>query len=299
MKKVRRKGSLYCYHRRTGKRIKAEYGTDAFIVEVLRLNAESLHAVPQPEDGTLGGVIAAYRASPEFQGLADRTKRDYQKVLDYLKPMTALSLERLTSKGIIQIRDKAFLSHRRRFANYVIQVIRILCSWGKPRGWLQHNPAADVPLIPRPRSMPKANRAWSDMELETVLGKAIGGLRLAILLGVCTGMREGDVLRFLWSGYDGQSIQARQAKTGTMVWLPVHHRLKVVLDSVERKHTTVVVGERGRPYTTNGFQSSFFKLIRKLEEAGNVQSGLTFHGLRHTVGKNLAEAGCGAMRDFG
>ncbi|HVM81665.1 MAG TPA: site-specific integrase, partial [Stellaceae bacterium] len=43
---------------------------------------------------------------------------------------------------------------------------------------------------------------------------------------------------------------------------------------------------------SNGFQREFFKLIRKLEIAGSVAKGLTYHGLRHTVGKRLADAGC-------
>ncbi len=36
----------------------------------------------------------------------------------------------------------------------------------------------------------------------------------------------------------------------------------------------------------------FFGLIRRLVKEGKVGPGLTFHGLRHTVGKKLAEAGC-------
>ena len=32
--------------------------------------------------------------------------------------------------------------------------------------------------------------------------------------------------------------------------------------------------------------------MRRLEAAGDVEKGLTFHGLRHTVGKRLAGAGC-------
>jgi integrase len=74
--------------------------------------------------------------------------------------------------------------------------------------------------------------------------------------------------------------------------VPVHQRLKAVLDETERKQPVIVVGERGRPFTTNGFQSRFFKHIRKLERDGVVRPGLTFHGLRHTVGKKLAELGC-------
>jgi integrase len=54
----------------------------------------------------------------------------------------------------------------------------------------------------------------------------------------------------------------------------------------------IVVGERGQPFTEDGFRSRFFKFLRVLVAKGQLQPGLTFHGLRHTVGKMLAEAGC-------
>jgi integrase len=37
--------------------------------------------------------------------------------------------------------------------------------------------------------------------------------------------------------------------------------------------------------------ASFFKLIRDLEEKGAIESGLTFHGLRHTVATELRQLG--------
>ena len=38
-------------------------------------------------------------------------------------------------------------------------------------------------------------------------------------------------------------------------------------------------------------KTSFFKLLRKLEADGKIAPGLTFHGLRHTRGGELAECG--------
>jgi integrase len=53
----------------------------------------------------------------------------------------------------------------------------------------------------------------------------------------------------------------------------------------------IVVNKWGRPYTESGFRASFFKLIRKLKDEGKVGLGLTFHGLRHMVATQLADAG--------
>jgi integrase len=54
---------------------------------------------------------------------------------------------------------------------------------------------------------------------------------------------------------------------------------------------TICVNSRGRPWTRDGFKTSFFKFIRQLEMEGIVAPGLTFHGLRHTVATELRELG--------
>lgn len=84
--------------------------------------------------GTLGGLIEAYRASPEFrEQLAPRTRSDYQKVFNYLATIESMPIVQIDEAAVIAFRDRAFLQRKRRFANYVVQVLRLLFSWGKPR----------------------------------------------------------------------------------------------------------------------------------------------------------------------
>ena len=68
--------------------------------------------------------------------------------------------------------------------------------------------------------------------------------------------------------------------------------MREILDSAPTNDaTTLAVNKWGRPWTDGGWRASFRKLIKRLEDAGKVQPGLTFHGLRHTVGTQLAEEG--------
>jgi hypothetical protein len=46
-------------------------------------------------------------------------------------------------------------------------------------------------------------------------------------------------------------------------------------------------------------QLTFIKTIRRLDRAGVLEPGLAFHGLRHTVGTMLTEAGCDIDTDVG
>jgi len=296
VKKVVAKGRTYYYHRKTGQRIEAPHGTLAFADEVRRLD-ERVRPKQQADNraraGTFGELVNAYRASPEFTGLAERTKKDYQRILDYLKPLHDFDLSAFDVAQIWAIRDKANTRHKRRFANYVLQVLSRLFSWGGKRGMVVGNPAASVEQIRRPRDARKVNRAWREAEVEAVLGAAPPALLVPIALGLYTGLREGDVIRITWAAYNGQAFETRQGKTGAPIWIPAHRRLREILDAAPRDGSTqIVIGSRGRPFTENGFQSRFFKFIRKLAAEGKIGTGLTFHGLRHTAGKMMADVGC-------
>ena len=69
-------------------------------------------------------------------------------------------------------------------------------------------------------------------------------------------------------------------------------RIGEILDATPRVSTSIVVGARGRPIGRSGLTTSFFNLLRELREAGRIGPALSFHGLRHTLGTALAEAGC-------
>jgi integrase len=345
VKLYRSRNKLYAYHRKTGQRIRAPFGTAAFLAEVERLDGQQ---PPAPRPGTLGALITAYRRSPEFLELAPRTRSDYQKVFDYLKPLDGDPLIQLTSAYVIDIRDAAFAKHKRRFANYVLSVLRLLLKWGAVRDLVETNQAAAVPKLRRPRHAPQANRAWDPDECDAVLAAASGGLKVGIALGMFAGMREGDVIRAQRSTYDGGWLRWSQGKTGALVELPAHPQLREILESrsggdvatsgmgrrfgiaprnglaeggqrpVERsggseanpdgdapaiqdaappdlarrvQSLTLVANQSGTPYTANGFRVMFFRLVRKLEADGGVRPGLTFHGLRHTAGRLLADRG--------
>jgi len=216
-------------------------------------------------------------------------------VFDYLKPLKDDVLISVTSAYVIEVRDAAFAKHKRHFANYVLSVLRLLLKWAAVRDLVESNQAASVPKLRRPHSAPKANRAWDQDECDAVLDAATGGLKIGIALGMFAGMREGDVIKAQRSIYDGSWLRWSQGKTGAVVELPAHPVLKAILDEKPEADgvtaVTLVVNSRGLPYTGNGFRTLFFRLLRALEGAGKVRPGLTFHGLRHTAGRALADRG--------
>jgi len=281
-------GKTYYYHRQTKTRIKAKPGTAAFAVEVDRLTQG--RAMEKSAAGTVGSLIAAYKTSPEYQNLADRTRADYQRVFDWLKPIDGMPVVQLDGPAMLAVRDRAFNERKRRFANHVMQVVGTVLNWGRPRKLAMGNPLASQRgvKIARPRDMPRANRPWSDDETAAVLDAAQGGLKLAIALACHTGMRGGDIVRVTWSIYDGERLEWKQGKTGDSVWLPVLSELRAILDAAPRVAPTIATNTYGRPMTEAGLRKAFRTLILRLQKEGKIAPGLTLHGRRNTLGDELA-----------
>jgi integrase len=313
---VRKNGRTYryYYHRATNKRINSLFGTAAFAAEVATLDARAKELIPR--DGSLKALIVAYRRSPHFTDLKPRTRSDYDKVFNYLAPIDEIALFTIDGQWVCKLIETAFRHKKRRFANYVLQVVRLLFAWGKPRGYLSENPAEGVQSFKRPKGMARANRPWTDEEREIILDSASIELRAMIALGMFAGLREGDACTITKAGYDGEQIEVIASKNNEMVWLPAHFRLRAILkEASEVRHKklkqrarrqqvvpidppTLTVTSRGHSWTEAGFRASFFKLIRLLTQQGKVRPGLTFHGLRHTMGKWVIEAG-GTKEDVG
>ena len=147
---VDRHGKPRCYHRKTRTAIdlqSAPLGSVEFFAECTRI--AELTRVTRPQPGTLGRLIADYRAHPAFTDLAPRTRVDYQQVFDYLKPIADTPLVRFDQPLVVRIRDKAAASKGRKFANDVkarlsgsVQLgLRARLHWRERRGRHQrHSP---------------------------------------------------------------------------------------------------------------------------------------------------------------
>ncbi|MBB4286207.1 tyrosine-type recombinase/integrase [Roseospira goensis] len=291
VQRIRSRGRTYYYHRPTRTRLPGEPGSAEFMAAYAAAEGQM---APPPTPGTLGSLIEAYRASPEYAALAVETRRDYARVLDWLGKGRDTPLPAVTPRLVFALRDKAFEQHKRRFANYLVQVLSLLFNWGKPRGFVATNPAEGVAKIKKPRGEKKANRPWQWEELAAVLEATAShpGIRAAVALAAFTGLRQADCLSLPWSACADGRVSVRSHKTGMSIRVPMHSMLAEVLTATPRRSPIVVTGQGGAPYTGSGFRAELRKIMKRLEGAGQVQAGLTFHGLRHTAGTMLADAGC-------
>jgi integrase len=249
---------------------------------------EAIARKVMPPRGTLLSVLRQYQESEDFRGLADSTRRGYVALIMRIEkqfgdfPLSALT-DRRTRGVFMAWRDQLAGSGRRQ-ADYAWTVLARVLSWALDRGLIAANPCARGGRLYRGS---RAEKIWTADDEAAFLKSAPTHLHLPMLLALWTGQRQGDLLRLPWSGYDGTHIRLRQSKTGTRVVVPVGAPLKAALDATPKRSTIILTNSDGKPWTSDGFRTSWGKASKR---AG--VSGVTFHDLRGTAVTRLAVAGC-------
>jgi len=256
--------------------------------EFMAADNEAVSRKHQPPAGVMISILSAYQLSDDFRQLAERTRSDYVRQIKKIEtefidfPLAALS-DRRSRAVFMEWRDRLALSSRRQ-ADYAWSVLARVLSWAHDRGLIVANPCTRGGRLYRGS---RAENVWTADDEAQFLQHAPAHLRLAFMLALWTGQRQGDLLALAWSAYDGEKIRLRQHKTGARVVIPVGAPLKALLDATPRRSPVVLVTLDGRPWTPDGFRVSWRKAVAK---AGI--SGLTFNDLRGTAVTRLALAGC-------
>jgi integrase len=286
-------GKTYAYHRKTATPLLKPFGSPEFLAELAAIEANIKAHKTTPSPGTWGALVLKYKEH-RLPQLARRTQADYHKVLDWLSALDDMPLSKWNRGFAVEMRDKAFKQRGRRFANYVISVAQAVFTWGLERNYIHEHPIKDIKAIARPKQLARANRPWSQDEWNIVIAEAPKHLLAPILLCGVLGWREGEAVNRLRNDYDRDSkrIKRMSAKSGKIVRTRVPKMVSDALGALfPHDAVTLLVNSRGTSWTENGFRSSVFKFLGRLEAERKIEPGLTVHGLRHTCGTLLRELG--------
>lgn len=238
---------------------------------------------------TLKGLMNEYFISPEYLSLSPRTKRIYQEALfrgvASINPVEEQPLLLLSRQNLLKARDG--LSTTPAIANQFVTAISVLMNFAVDRGYRDDNPALRMKKL-------KCGEwsAWEEEELESLLqhlNTDCGPLYTTVLLAVYTAQRKGDLISLRWEDYRSGCFAIRQQKTGTTVIVPCHPVLQAHLEKIMPPSPTghIIRNESGNPMTPSNLSKLWQRAIKKSGVRGK-----TFHGLRKTAAKRLAEAGC-------
>lgn len=273
---------VHFYAWRGGPAIQAKPGSPEFVREYHDAHA----SLRQPRAGTFMTIIAQYKAAPEFTGLAASTRRAYLAYIKLIEdefgdlPVAALADRRV--RGEFKTWRDSFAETPRK-ADYAWTTLARVMSFAKDRGIIAINPCERGGRL---YVADRKDKIWAEQDIAAVLAVASSEIQLALILALWSGQRQGDLLRLPWSAYESPYIRLRQSKGGRRVAMPAGAPLRTLLDATNRRGPLILTNTLGRPWTSDGFRTSWGKAC---ERAG--VDGLTFHDLRGTAVVRLAIAG--------
>lgn len=278
---VRLKGRLY--------RIHAQEGTEDFDREYW----EILTGKRMQAKTSWNALIEDYRTSDRWLGLKPRTRQDYDKVMLYLREKIGpRDVKSLTRSDVIAAQKAN--SHRTRFANYIPQMLVILCEHAIDLGWIANNPAKGVRALKTPQHRKKEHLPWPDWAVDKFRAEASDMPRLIFEIGVGSVQRPGDWVGFRWGDYDGDSLTLRQNKTDKPLVLPCTAELKSTLDTA--KAALGVIPIAGKPILSKldgnpmGYRYMSQVMLRERRRLG--LEAYDLHALRYRGVQELAWQGC-------
>ena len=248
--------------------------------------------VPAPRNlvflpGSLGSVIEKFMASSEYESRAETTKRNYRRILDLLREKFGTGMLRdLKPRHVKIIRNEIRDASTTTAADIAVGLISTLWDFADEELNLQLD-ADPTHGVKRVHKGEREHEPWPQDLIEAFMLKAKPSLRWGVRLALYTGQRRSDLVKMMWSQFDGEFIEVRQQKTDELISIPCHKLLRAELETMPRKAETILVGERGGPLTA---ASLSVMVSRTLREMG--VTGYSIHGLRKNAGRALAEAGC-------
>jgi integrase len=294
----------YYYHRATGLRLKGQPGSAEFIAsygEAEKMMRDR-HVV-----GSIAALVRDFTLSVEFQQkLAASTQSEYRRMLTAAEvefgdmPIAALDDPRVR-KEFLDWREKVARKSGQREADNRLSAISAMLTWATDRGRVVAN---HLRGFKRLYHADRSEIIWLPEHIAAFMKAAPLEMQRALIIGLHTGQREGDLLRLSWSSYDGGWIKLRQGKArrggtlGPLVEIPCTAALRRMLDNMERTSALILATKTGRSFKKRYFARMWDEAMKaaglqQVQLPGmEAPVDLHFHDLRGTAVTLLSEAGC-------
>jgi integrase len=286
--KVTAKGRIYWYAWRGGPRLPGKPGS----AEFLAAYQEAHERLRAPDTTRFRSLVVLYKGSKDYEKLADSTKRNWapwlDRIAEHFGELSIAQFDRPEKIRPIIRQWRNRWADKPRAADYGMQVLsRVLSYAVDPLGKISGNPCEGI------RQLYTANRCeiiWTDADITQLKKTCTPEIAHAVDLAAHTGLRLGDLLRLSWSHVGEHEIIIATCKSRHRreAIIPLYDALRTVLASIPKRSTTILTSSRRRPWTEDGFGSSFNKA--KID-AGLAHSDLHFHDLRGTAATRFYTAG--------
>lgn len=283
--RVRRKlanGSyrVHYYAWRGGPKMEARPGdpNDAFVKELARHREE---AEQSPID-TLETLIDHFTGpednrNTDFLSLAETTQRDHLYAFEIIKKEWPRLPVRLTQqrgfKKLVRKWHRGFATNPRKADKLLFSLSKVF-SYAIADELIEKNPCTGITRL---YSGSRRESIWTPAMIATFRAKAHPHLLLPFEIAIGTGQRQGDILALPWKAFDGTHLNFQQSKSSRRVRVMAHKKLRTLIEAQPKDKLRICLNSRKRPWTKDGFKTSWGKECARLGI-----EGVTFHDLRGT-----------------
>lgn len=266
------------YAWRGGPAMKSAPGTEAFAAEIAdHKRISSLKSVE-----TLETLIDRFTGpedarNPDFLALAETTRTDHLYAFGIIKKkwprLPAKLTQRKGMKADIRKWHRSYAANPRKADKLLFSLSKVF-SYAIADELIEKNPCAGIDRLYKGS---RRESVWTPALIADFRARAAKHLLLPFEIAIHTGQRQGDILALSWKDYDGLHLKFRQSKTNKRVKVRVHAKLKIMLDALDKDTLRICLNSRKRPWTKDGFKTSWGKECARL-----AIDGLTYHDLRGT-----------------
>ena len=273
-------GRVYWYAWRGGPRLRGEPGSPEFMASYHK----AVETRRTPDPGKFRALVTAYKASPAFTNLAVSTAKNWTTWLDRISAHFGdLRITHFDRPEAIRpcIREwRAKWERTPRTADYALQVLSCVLSYAVDKGKIARNPCEGIKRLYGGAN--RADRIWTEADIAALKQVCSPEIAHAVDLASHTGLRLGDLLRLSWAhvGADAIIIATSKSRGVREAIVPRYDELNSVLAAIPKRSPTILTNSKGRPWTRDGFGSSFNKA--KIA-AGLADRDLHFHDMRGTA----------------
>lgn len=286
---VTAKGKTYRYAWRGGPRLRGEPGSPEFMASY----HEAIESRRAPDTSRFRSLVTAYKASNDFKKLAPSTVKNWStwldRISDHFGDLRIAQFDR-PEKIRPHIRQwRKQYADRPRTADYGMQVLSRIMAHAVEEGRIAGNPCEGIKGLYDGGN--RSDRIWTENDIAALKRTCSIEVTHAVDLAAHTGLRLGDLLRLSWSHVGADAIVIVTSKSGQRrreAIIPLYDALRNVLAGIPKRSTTILTSTKARPWTRDGFGSSFNKA--KIA-AGIADQDLHFHDLRGTAATNFYTAG--------
>ncbi|HEY8948000.1 MAG TPA: site-specific integrase [Rhizomicrobium sp.] len=277
--KVKANGVTYYYAWRGGPRLEGAPGSKEFLDSY----AEAKSPISNLDRKRVSTWIALYKDSDSFKDNAESTRRIWDMWLDRIDAKFGkLSIRQFDRpKFRVDIRKwRDGWKDNPRTADYAKQVLSAFLSFVVAEGELTLNICHEIPNI---YSADRSDIIWEDCHIKQLLEceEVSKEVKWAARLAKLTGFRKSDLLKVSWNHVGKYAIEIRTQKSSgkkskkkrTAV-APITKELRDLLAEIPKYSTTILTSSRKRPWTADGFGSSWWKA---LDDAGFHKDGPDLH----------------------